>query len=236
LTAAGELTIGRSDESKLCLDDASVSREHARLWLENGVFHINDNKSSNGVFVNGRHLQAAQILHQNDIIQIGCYSLVFKPINAELKSHMEKYKRLKTYTAPRKGFGQMLGIGSNKRRAPTQALAPEQVQAIFADVQVRNAVVLQIVNEPTKLFPLEHERVEFGALGIPAKALTPHDKIDIVWHEDGHLINKSLLTSAILKVNGQATDSQRLQLEDEIQVGGTKFIYRLDSRFRKKLY
>jgi pSer/pThr/pTyr-binding forkhead associated (FHA) protein len=50
---AGELTIGRDSDRQLVLPSASVSRRHARLYLDGGQPCIVDEGSANGVIVDG---------------------------------------------------------------------------------------------------------------------------------------------------------------------------------------
>jgi chromosome segregation ATPase len=63
-------TIGRSEESNLCIRDASISRRHAVVTLQaNGAF-IEDLRSVNGVAVNRERVRHAQ-LADGDIIELG---------------------------------------------------------------------------------------------------------------------------------------------------------------------
>lgn len=45
------MTIGRSAENDLVLDDSKVSRQHARIEYENGTYKVTDLNSSNGTFL-----------------------------------------------------------------------------------------------------------------------------------------------------------------------------------------
>src|SRR5436305_15312133 len=57
---AGERTrIGRSPDCEIFLDDVTVSRNHAVLVEENGKFHVEDQGSLNGTFVNRRRIDNA---------------------------------------------------------------------------------------------------------------------------------------------------------------------------------
>jgi len=52
-----EMTIiGRSSSCDICIADASISREHAKIVLENGVYTIKDLGSHNGIKVNSEKL------------------------------------------------------------------------------------------------------------------------------------------------------------------------------------
>jgi FHA domain/zinc-ribbon domain len=69
-------TIGRSPDCGIFLDDVTVSRKHAVLAQENGVFTIEDQGSLNGTFVNRKRVESAQ-LEDGDELQIGKYRLTF---------------------------------------------------------------------------------------------------------------------------------------------------------------
>ncbi len=62
--------IGRSQDSELWLRDDGVSRRHARLTFEGGVYVIQDLDSANGTFVQGQRV-SKQVLHDGDLIQLG---------------------------------------------------------------------------------------------------------------------------------------------------------------------
>ncbi|MFP6583644.1 MAG: FHA domain-containing protein, partial [Candidatus Hydrogenedentota bacterium] len=51
--AVDEVTIGRSDKATVVVDGGTVSRQHARLWLEDGIVAVEDLGSRNGVKING---------------------------------------------------------------------------------------------------------------------------------------------------------------------------------------
>lgn len=53
----GEFIVGRSSECHLALDDARVSRRHARFHVEPASVHVDDLGSRNGVHVNGHRIQ-----------------------------------------------------------------------------------------------------------------------------------------------------------------------------------
>lgn len=57
----GAFTIGRSARASLCLDDPRVSREHAKLIGEGGVWRLEDLASKNGTRINGRATASAPI-------------------------------------------------------------------------------------------------------------------------------------------------------------------------------
>jgi pSer/pThr/pTyr-binding forkhead associated (FHA) protein len=67
----GRLTrIGRRVTADIVLDDTSVSRRHALVLDRGGAPVIADDRSLNGVYVNGRRIREAR-LHHGDEVQIG---------------------------------------------------------------------------------------------------------------------------------------------------------------------
>jgi pSer/pThr/pTyr-binding forkhead associated (FHA) protein len=64
-------TIGRSPICHVLIQQATVSRLHARIERSNGHYLLSDVGSANGTFVNGRHLRAPHLLVDGDMIGLG---------------------------------------------------------------------------------------------------------------------------------------------------------------------
>lgn len=63
--------IGRAQANDICLPEPSVSRNHARIVIQQGGTWIEDLGSSNGTFVNGRRITAPTRLQPGDTVQVG---------------------------------------------------------------------------------------------------------------------------------------------------------------------
>ena len=72
----GNMTIGRSPECDLFLDDITVSRIHAVLISHDSGISIEDQKSLNGTFVNRKLVDKVE-LEDADEIRVGRYRLTF---------------------------------------------------------------------------------------------------------------------------------------------------------------
>jgi FHA domain/zinc-ribbon domain len=70
------ITVGRSPECDIFLDDVTVSRRHALVKQADGGFLIEDQGSLNGTFLNRRRIESAP-LEDGDEVQIGKYKLTF---------------------------------------------------------------------------------------------------------------------------------------------------------------
>ena len=70
------LTIGRSPDCDVFLDDVTVSRRHALLVRREHGYAIEDQGSLNGTYVNRRRVDS-KTLEDGDEVQIGKYKLTF---------------------------------------------------------------------------------------------------------------------------------------------------------------
>jgi predicted RNA-binding Zn-ribbon protein involved in translation (DUF1610 family) len=74
--AEGWTRIGRSLAAHVRLDDPTVSRRHALLYSDENGARVLDDRSLNGVFVNGERVEHAQ-LEDGDEVAIGRFRLYF---------------------------------------------------------------------------------------------------------------------------------------------------------------
>jgi hypothetical protein len=70
------ITVGRSPDCEIFLDDVTVSRKHAVLEKRADTFAIADEGSLNGTFVNKKRVESAE-LEDGDELQIGKYRLTY---------------------------------------------------------------------------------------------------------------------------------------------------------------
>ncbi|CAN5539175.1 hypothetical protein BH10ACT11_BH10ACT11_19850 [soil metagenome] len=70
------LSIGRTPDAALFLDDVTVSRNHALLVRREDGIYVDDLGSLNGTYVNRRRIES-QLLSDGDEIQIGKYKLSY---------------------------------------------------------------------------------------------------------------------------------------------------------------
>ena len=70
------LTIGRSPDAEIFLDDVTVSRDHAVLVRRSGSWFLDDSGSLNGTYVNRRRIESHK-LEDGDELQVGKYKLTY---------------------------------------------------------------------------------------------------------------------------------------------------------------
>ena len=66
-----QLTIGRDSSNDVAINDAEISRKHARLTFQGGKYVLEDLGSTNGTFVNGQRLAAPAVLKAGDVVSLG---------------------------------------------------------------------------------------------------------------------------------------------------------------------
>jgi predicted component of type VI protein secretion system len=65
------LTLGREPSNEIPINDAEISRKHARLSVQGGNYVLEDLGSTNGTFVNGQRLMGPHVLKPGEIISFG---------------------------------------------------------------------------------------------------------------------------------------------------------------------
>jgi FHA domain len=77
----GGLSIGRSGEADVPIDDRYASGLHARIYAHGGRFYLEDLKSTNGTLLNDDPLAGEAELMAGDLIRIGDTEFRFEPGN-----------------------------------------------------------------------------------------------------------------------------------------------------------
>jgi hypothetical protein len=77
VVGAGGVTLGRSRECDVMLDDPNVSRTHAELRPRGGSWVLTDLGSTNGSSVNGRRIDAPTVVKPGDEIELGTSLMKF---------------------------------------------------------------------------------------------------------------------------------------------------------------
>lgn len=150
------LTIGRQSTCHVCLQDSSVSRQHARIIREGDKFVLEDLDSHNGTWVNDQRIER-HVLQPGDSFRIGNATLVF---NAPLADTDVTVQFTQAFALPRgarrpvifiPGFmGSELWLGNERIWPNVKAMftQPELYQLPSkAPIEARN-LVSQIVIVP----------------------------------------------------------------------------------------
>ena len=124
---AQSVIIGRGGRGQVCdveLPERQISRQHAEIYVEQGIYYIRDLGSKNGTYVNEQPVHEPVRLQDNDTIQIAlCERFRFVGTDATLPlEEVEPVRRLRL-----DGLARRAWIGSQEIRPP---LSPAQYRLL----------------------------------------------------------------------------------------------------------
>src|SRR4030042_999250 len=97
-----QIGIGRDSSNEIAINDAEVSRRHARLTFQGGKYVLEDMGSTNGTFVNGQRLSGPRVLKPGEVISFGeQIMLVFEAVNLDPGATMVSPRAAAVSAAPR---------------------------------------------------------------------------------------------------------------------------------------
>ena len=78
-----DVLVGRDPNSKVHIPDETISAQHARVYLVDQNWWVQDLNSTNGTFLNDERIDQPCILADNDMLQIGNVKLIIHTINSQ---------------------------------------------------------------------------------------------------------------------------------------------------------
>lgn len=202
-----DVSVGRAPENDVVVDDAEMSREHARFRKDGATFIVDNLSTSNPTFVNDQPV-TSQPLQNKDVVRIADTEFVFcrvtqNPVTLELQTE---------FASQLKGFGpQTTGDGE----ATILGLVDAVGDVDDDDFQVRPAGDFQHdlagMDQPSQPRNLDPELTEDGLdeLDVPREGRTM-PSIEAWGLEGGGAVAGTL--SLTLEIQGLATDQQRMLL------------------------
>jgi DNA-binding NtrC family response regulator len=150
LPVSGEVVIGRSETADLRIDDALVSRHHARLVFDGGPITITDLGSQRGTYVNGVRVTGPRVLHPNDRIALHRTTLIFYDAGPLLAAPVDLDMTGLRPRVPHEPHGLLAGARGTNPGSPAvpdverafQVLAIGAQRVIVADPTVRRLYTL----------------------------------------------------------------------------------------------
>lgn len=85
-----EISIGRTNQAQLVLNDQTLSRVHATIFREAGDIWLMDENSSNGSFVNGERVVRDRKLRDGDEIQLGSHTRIYVEIQQSSSAYTQQ--------------------------------------------------------------------------------------------------------------------------------------------------
>lgn len=120
-----QLTIGRDSSNSVAINDAEVSRKHARLTFQGGKFVIDDLGSTNGTFVNGQRLVGPVVLKAGDVVSLGeQIVLMYDAINADPGATVAVSRKAVPSAPPAQPYSPSPAYSAQPANAPKRNMAP----------------------------------------------------------------------------------------------------------------
>jgi predicted component of type VI protein secretion system len=85
LLPCGDTIIGRGEDCHITIFDSLISRQHARIHVDEAGATLEDLGSRNGCRVNGVLVKGPHVLYDGDRIRVGTQELVFAATRADVE-------------------------------------------------------------------------------------------------------------------------------------------------------
>ena len=136
------MRIGRDPQAGMTLSQGKVSGLHAKVSFLDGGWVIEDNKSTNGTFVNGRKI-AKKALHHGDTIKIGPFVIRFSTEEGAKTSRESGEEVRVDYAITGRGKEALLEAASRLKKA-SAAIADEMSRVIVGQKEVVDDLLLAL--------------------------------------------------------------------------------------------
>jgi pSer/pThr/pTyr-binding forkhead associated (FHA) protein len=207
ITEKRRVTIGRTPDNDIVLDNRGVSRRHAVIEFGDNQVIIMDNESLNGTFVNARKI-TEEMLKDNDTITIGKYALIF---------HVDEQKDNNI-------FGQDGTMILNTKQQK-ELLAKDKI-AKQLTTESGCSILMGEVGTDEDRYPLAHAVMTIGKsklANIKAKGwLVSGVQAKIVQDGTDYWV-VNLGRKGRTCVNGESVERYMLKNDDLVQIGKTVF-------------
>ena len=206
------MTIGRTDENDIVIDNLAVSGYHARIDKAGDTYILTDLQSTNGTFVNDKKIVSYRLRHK-DKVSIGKHLLFFALSKSEQAkaSEGELDETMVLDTARQK---ELLAKQAEKKRIDVTGAKQKLGVVSFIDGSDQDEI--QLTKKLTKIGKAETAEIRLGGLFMATTAAT------ISRRPNGYAITATGGTK--VKVNNQVIgESQILNDFDTIEIGSYKF-------------
>lgn len=212
------VTIGRSPDNDLSVDNLAVSNHHAKIYFEAGRLVVEDLASLNGTFVNDLRIERAT-LHDGDSIHIGKHEIRVDT-SGDAPVPWDTGRKA---AAPRINETMVLDTKERRQMLQQAAAMGESMQFASSRVKVPTLVVLH-GNTDQKEYVLTNRLTVIGKSAMATVRLKgwfkPQMAAQINQRDDGYYLGPG---DKVPTVNGMPIPGPvRLKDGDLIEVGGVR--------------
>lgn len=220
------LTIGRTPDNDIQIDNLAVSTHHARIEFGADQLMIEDLHSLNGTFVNKERVQKSALRH-GDTVTIGKHEIQVRLTGDLSETLVLPSDAPRKFLVPKVEETMVLATKKQREMIQRAARSPEAAPvAVPARARVASLIVLSGRTDQNS-YPLSSKLTVIGKSNMASVRLkgwfAPKAAATINKREDGYYISQA---DRIPKVNGQpVTKLTKLTEGDTIEVAGVKFSF-----------
>jgi len=223
------ISIGRTPDNDLQIDNLAVSSRHAQVYAENNLLMIEDLKSLNGTFLNNQRIEKA-VLEENDTILIGKHTITVEgahdiPVSGTILGPRAPLPKVQeTFVMDSKQRRELLAQAMGAAEA-AKAVKPARTQ-VASLMTLRGKTDQKEYSLLSKLTVIgKSEMASVKLTGFFARLFGPEVSAQINKRDAGYFISSA---GAVPKVNAQAImGPTKLNDGDRIQIGGVEFVFEL---------
>jgi pSer/pThr/pTyr-binding forkhead associated (FHA) protein len=211
------IIIGRHERADVFIDNPAISRQHARLYYQDGAYVLEDLGSTNGVFLNGRRIKA-HFVSDGDEIQISKFTLKYE------LGLPRRDKSARTYM-PELPEGTQPELPGE----PTVYVPPDGIRKQHESL--RSALrphIVALSDGQRQRYPLDKRITVFGKdhADIPVKGMFAGGRVaEIVYGPQGFVLRAVGVIPAV-RLNGDRVRESTLKNDDLIQIGDLQFTFK----------
>jgi pSer/pThr/pTyr-binding forkhead associated (FHA) protein len=208
VTEKRRISIGRTSDNDIVLENRGVSRKHATIEMNPQDSVLIDNESLNGTFLNDRRVEE-EVLHDNDVITIGKYTLTFRVDSP----HQTKASDLD-------------GTMTLQTKRQQEIVEADQRYREISQRAGGGAVLIGEGNTEPKETPLPQSAVTFGKAGyvnIRVKGWFIPDIQASIAFDNGQYVLTNVGARGKTKLNGNPVEEALLKNGDLLQIGRSVF-------------
>ncbi len=208
VTEKRRLSIGRTTDNDIVLENRGVSRKHAMIEFNENAAVIIDNESLNGTFVNNRKI-SEEVLRDSDVISIGKYSLIYKTETSQEANEAINFDG--TMVLNTKAQRKLLEIDRVERQ-----IVEKYGGSVLLGEENADFLEFKLDREVTTIGKAKFVHVKakgFFLAGIQAKIVQENNNFSLV----------NLGKANKTKLNGEAVSRAHLKNGDIITIGKSTF-------------
>jgi pSer/pThr/pTyr-binding forkhead associated (FHA) protein len=206
------MNVGRTADNDIHIDNLAVSRLHAVIEKDKGVYYIRDCDSLNGTLLNGQRVGRAR-LNSGDEIVIGKHTIRFqKQTGMDLPAAGREMPETFDQTVI------MTGGKSMAATPPMNARAQREPHPRLVEKTRSGEVVFEIYGDSFSLGKRAQADLELGGMFVAA------EHAEIV-KENGNFVIRHLNGRRKVSVGGKAVKEKVLKDNDSIQIGKRQFTF-----------